>query len=215
MYDCILFDLDGTLTDPKPGITGSVAHALRYFGIVVENMDELECFIGPPLKESFMRYYGLTDRQADTAMEKYREVFSVTGLFENRVYPGMPQALQRLREGGRTLGVATSKPEIYSRRILEHFQLEGYFAGLTGSELDGRRVDKGEVILEAMRRLSADPRHTLMVGDRLHDVEGAKKAGIACLGVAYGYGGRDELQAAGADAVADTVEAMADWILAH
>ncbi|MGI6317041.1 MAG: HAD family hydrolase [Christensenellales bacterium] len=215
MYDCILFDLDGTLTDPKPGITGSAAYALAHFGIREENMDELERFIGPPLKESFMKYYGLTEDQAETAIEKYREVFSVTGLYENKVYPGIPQALERLRKAGKRLGVATSKPEIYSRRILEHFELDGYFEALTGSELDGSRVDKEEVIREALLRLSADPRRTLMVGDRLHDIEGAKKAGVASLGVSYGYGGRAELLSAGADRVEDTVEGMADWILAH
>ena len=166
-YEYILFDLDGTLTDPKEGITKSVAYALESFGIHVEDLDSLCKFIGPPLKESFMVYYELDDAQGDQAVEKYRERFAVTGLFENKVYPGIREMLELLKEQGKTLLVATSKPSIYARQILEHFDLMKYFTFLSGSELDGTRVDKAEVITYALQENKIqDLSKVIMIGDR-------------------------------------------------
>lgn len=202
----ILFDLDGTLTDPAVGITRAVAYALRRYGIEVRELRELYPFIGPPLSDSFERYYGFSHEQAAEAIEVYREYFRDTGIFENTVYPGVPEMLESLR--GRTLAVASSKPEVFVRRILAHFGLERYFAEAVGSELDGRRVRKDEVIAEALARCRAEPQSTVMVGDREHDVLGAARRGLPCVGVTYGYGSRAELERAGASALADSPEEL-------
>lgn len=197
----ILFDLDGTLTDPGVGITSSVAYALEAFGIHVEDLSSLNCFIGPPLWESFRVYYGLSESDAHLAVEKYRERFSTVGLFENELYEGVPQMLARLRDAGCVLAVATSKPTVFASRILDHFSLSPYFNYALGSELDGRRVDKAEVVAEVMAQLGATAADTLMVGDRKHDVLGAASCGIPALGVLYGYGDEQELTLAGAAAL--------------
>ena len=207
-YRAVLFDLDGTLTDPFEGITKSVEHALDRCGIKVANRRELACFIGPPLHESFMKYYGFTEPEAFRAVEVYREYFSVTGLFENKVYPGIPELLAELSDGGIKLAVATSKPTVFAKRILDHFGLTGYFSVCVGSELDGRRVRKDEVIADTLSALGIGAPDAVMVGDRMHDVIGAKKNGVAAVGVTYGYGTREELTEAGAFAVADTVDEL-------
>lgn len=214
----LLFDLDGTLTDPKIGITTCVQYALQYFGKEAESLDELECFIGPPLLESFMSYAGLNREEAQKAVEKYRERFSVTGLYENEVYKGIPELLQALKGNGYTLAIASSKPEVYVRRILQHFQLESYFDVVTGSELDGRRTAKGEVIAEALKRLGfaknekydmiKSKQKIVMIGDRKHDCIGAKENHISVIGAAYGYGSRAELKEAGADHIVNSVEEL-------
>lgn len=204
----ILFDLDGTLTDPAVGITRAVAYALRHYGIEVEDLRTLYPFIGPPLSDSFEKYYGFTHEGAMEAIEVYREYFRDTGIFENTVYPGVPEMLERLQ--GQELAVASSKPEVFVRRILEHFGLSGFFREAVGSELDGRRVKKDEVVAEALRRMHADPESTVMVGDREHDVLGAARRGLPCVGVTYGYGSREELTRAGAAALADTPEELGD-----
>lgn len=202
----ILFDLDGTLTDPRIGITNSVAYALKQFGITVERPHEtLASFIGPPLTESFETYYGLTPEQARLAVNYYREYFGPVGIFENIVYPGIPKALESLRRAGRVLCVATSKPEVYARRILEHFSLDTYFEAVCGATLDGSRVRKADVIAYALETLNIHANQAVLVGDRLHDVEGAHACGVPVIGVTYGYGSREELTAAGADALADRV----------
>ena len=213
-YEYILFDLDGTLTDPKEGITKSVAYALESFGIHVEDLDSLCKFIGPPLKESFMVYYELDDAQGDQAVEKYRERFAVTGLFENKVYPGIREMLELLKEQGKTLLVATSKPSIYARQILEHFDLMKYFTFLTGSELDGTRVDKAEVITYALQENKIqDLSKVIMIGDREHDIIGANKNGIDSIGVLYGYGCREEFEKNHASYVAKQVEELKEILL--
>ena len=202
----ILFDLDGTLTDPRIGITNSVAYALKRFGIPVENPHEtLAPFIGPPLTESFQTHYGLTPEQARLAVGYYREYFVPAGMFENDVYPGIPEALERLQQAGRTLCVATSKPEVYARRILEHFSLNTYFEAVCGATLDESRVRKADVIAYALNTLNTNADQAVMVGDRLHDAEGAHACGVPVIGVTYGYGSREELTTAGADALADRV----------
>lgn len=212
MKKVILFDLDGTLTDPKVGITRSVQHALRYYGIEEPDLDKLCPFIGPPLTDSFQELYGFSLPQAKEAIEKYREYFSVTGIFENEVYPGIPEMLGMLKEKGFTLAVATSKPEEYSIRILEHFGLDPYFALVGGADMTETRVKKGEIIAYTLDRLGVNSKETpvMMVGDRKHDVIGAKENGIPCVGVLFGYGSREELLEAGADALVESVKELGE-----
>ncbi len=201
----LFFDLDGTLTDPELGITTCVQYALQHFGIVVSDRHALRPFIGPPLKDSFMQFYGLSEADADAAIVKYRERFSTIGLFENEVYDGIPQMLHELLAQGYRLTVATSKPTVYARQILEHFRLAHYFTQICGSNLDGSRVKKGEVIAYALNQNGNPPLPVVrMIGDRQHDILGAKQNGIFSIGVLYGYGSREELVAAGADAIAAT-----------
>lgn len=208
MSEVILFDLDGTLTDPGEGITKCVQYALAYFGIEEKDLKKLECFIGPPLLEQFMEYAHFSREEAETAVQKYRERYHTVGIYENYVYDRMNEVLQLLKDKGRILAVASSKPEIYVNQILEHYHLNSYFDEVVGSELDGRRTKKAEVIEEALQRLgySEHRESVLMVGDRSYDVEGARECGIQCIGVAYGYGGREELEKSGAVYIADTVE---------
>ena len=205
MEETILFDLDGTLTDPKLGITRCVRYALESFGIVEEDLSRLECFIGPPLKEQFMEYAGFSEEQAAQAVAKYRERFQTVGIFENGVFDGISDMLESLRLLGFRIGLASSKPEVYARRILEHFGLIRFMDEVTGSELSGERTRKAEVIAEAMRRMGTTPAQTIMVGDRKHDVEGAREKGLFCIGVLFGYGSREELTQAGADYLCATV----------
>ena len=212
MYQTILFDLDGTLTDPGEGITNSVAYSLAHYGIEVTDRRELYKFIGPPLYESYMRFYGFSEAQAHQAVEVYREYYRPKGIFENRVYDGIPTLLAQLKAAGKTLLVATSKPEGFSNQILRHFGLSQYFTFVAGSTLDGSRIRKGDVIAHALAQSGVDPAHCLMVGDREHDVLGAAEHGIPCLGVTFGYGSREELEAAGAVGVADTVDEISRFI---
>lgn len=208
-----LFDLDGTLTDPMEGITRSVQFALRHFGIDEPDLRALTPYIGPPLREMFMQQHGLSEEESHEALRQYRVRFGEVGLFENRVYEGVPPLLESLRAAGHRLAVATSKPIGFSRRILEHFSLAAYFDEIVGSELDGRRTDKAEVIAEVLSRMPAPPKTVCMVGDRRFDIEGAHKCGIAAVGVRYGYAAPGELEAAGADRVVDTVEQLQKLLL--
>lgn len=209
----VLFDLDGTLTDPFVGITSCVQFALRHFGIDEPDRRVLTPYIGPPLRESFMTLHGLDEQQADEALRLYRVRFSDVGMFENRVYDGIPALLRRLREAGARLAVATSKPTVYSEKIVAHFALTDYFETVVGSELSGARVEKAEVIAEALRRLNAAPADTWMVGDRRFDIEGAHKNGLRAVGVRYGYALPDELETVGADAIVGTVDELGDTLL--
>lgn len=208
MKEYLLFDLDGTLTDPKVGITTCVQYALKAFGIEEPNLDKLEPFIGPPLKDSFMESYNMTDEQASVAVEKYRERFKDIGLFENEVYIGIPEMLKKLQKKGMHLAVASSKPTVYVERILEHFGMKQYFEVIVGSELDGRRVNKDEVVSEALRQLfgekAVEHDKVYMIGDRKFDVEGARAQGVESVGVSYGYGSLAELQEAGADYIVES-----------
>lgn len=203
----ILFDLDGTLTDPAEGITKSVAHALRSFGIDVPELSELNCFIGPPLADSFMERYGFSREKAMLAIERYREYFAGRGIFENRIYPGVPEMLASL-QGRARITLATSKPTVFAKRILEHFSIARFFDDVVGSELDGRRTDKAEVIADAL----APDMPAAMVGDRKHDAAGAAKNNIPCVGVLYGYGSRAELEAAGVSHICESVEALSEYL---
>lgn len=265
MRPAVLFDLDGTLTDPKPGITRSCAYALERLGCGVVDPDSLAWCIGPPLRESFRRMLSEFDRSSilthpsptgkravaagshysepstiarqavgievarqevgtsasetllrggacgggsdiapeeiEEAIRLYRERFSEIGLFENEVFPGIPELLDQLQSEGVRLFLATSKPHIFANRILAHFDLARFFEGVVGSEFDGTRDAKSEVIRHVLDTFDVDPRHAVMVGDRRHDVEGAKAHGIACIGVSYGYGSEEELTTAGVAAL--------------
>ena len=219
MYQYILFDLDGTLTDPKEGICKSVQFALHQMGIEETDLDKLEPFIGPPLLDSFMYYYEMTEEEAEKAIISYRERFSVLGMYENEVYKGIPNLLRSCKEKQIIIAVASSKPEVYVKKILEHFHLAEYFDVVVGSELDGRRTKKEEVVEEAIRRLRelkgpkpcAD--NTAMVGDRKFDVEGAKAFGLTSVGVEYGYAQKGELKNAGADYIAKNVSQLEKILL--
>ena len=210
---CIFFDLDGTLTDSGPGIVASVAYALRKLGVEPPEPEKLRPFIGPPLLWSFAHFYGFDEAKCREALRLYREYFTAGGMFENSVYPGIPRALERLRASGLTLAVATSKPELFSRQIISHFGLDGYFEAICGASMDETRTEKAEVIRYALETVGIPAAEGLMVGDREHDVLGAKAVGVGCVGVLWGYGSREELAKAGADALAETPEEMADRIL--
>ena len=213
MYHTVLFDLDGTLTDSAPGITNSVAYALRKWGIEEKNMEILRKFVGPPLDESFAKYYGFPPEKCWKAIEYYREYYLPKGIYENRVYDGIQELLEWLRSTGRRTIVATSKPEPSAVRVLEHFQLASYFDVIAGATMDGSRVKKSVVIRYALERAGIqDLAGTVMVGDRENDMEGAAANGLASIGVLYGYGSRRELEGAGAVRIAETVEDLRECI---
>jgi phosphoglycolate phosphatase len=209
----IFFDLDGTLTDPKPGITGSIQYALRKLDRPVPTQDELTWCIGPPLRASFVMLLD-DDRLADRAVALYRERFADTGLYENSVYPGIEHLLATLRQSPRRLFVATSKPHVFAKRIIDHFGLTGHFEHVFGSELDGTRVNKSELLAHAIELTGADPRQSLMIGDRSHDIVGANNNGMRAVGVLYGYGSREELANAGASHLCTTPQALLDHLTA-
>ncbi|MBQ7380461.1 MAG: HAD family hydrolase [Clostridia bacterium] len=209
----IFFDLDGTLTDPAEGITNSVAYALEKFGIKVSDRSELYRFIGPPLVNAFMEYYGFTKENAEKALAYYREYFAPKGIFENAVIEGIPEMLSVLKANGKRLFVATSKPEPFAIQILEHFALDGYFDGIFGSTMDETRNTKDAVIAYALTESGADKDDTVMVGDRHHDIDGAKKNDMKSVGVLFGYGSREELRDAGADDIAETVDQLQKILL--
>jgi len=191
-----LFDLDGTLTDPKVGITRSIQYALEHLGRPVPAADALTWMIGPPLLASFAQILG-SDSEAAEALRLYRVRFSDVGLFENEVYPGIPELLARLRSRGMRLFVATSKPHVFARRIVEHFGLLGFFEVVYGSELDNRNADKRDLLRHLVTTEGFDPAGAVMIGDREHDAIGARSVGMPAIGVTWGYGSREELLAAG------------------
>jgi len=210
----IFLDLDGTITNPAEGITKCFEYALNHFGIEVESRVQLEQFIGPPLRKSFTEGFGFEEEKATLAVAKYRERFTSVGMFENEVYEGMEQALQSLKEAGKVLIVATSKPEHMAKKILAHFKLDGYFDDICGSCDDSNRNEKDEVIRYALEKHGiTNMDDVLMVGDRKFDVVGAAKCGLKCMGVLYGFGDREELEQAGAAYIAETVEDMARIIV--
>ena len=212
MYKYIFFDLDGTLTDPGEGITKSVEYALNKYGIQVEDRRSLYKFIGPPLNDSFSEFYGFDEEKAMEAVSFYREYFGVTGLFENEVYDGIVSVLETLKERGMHLLVATSKPEEYSVRILEKFDLIKYFDFVCGATMSGSRVKKADIIAYALESAGVkDKSEVLMVGDRHHDIDGAKVNRLASMGVTYGYGDRAELEEAGADYIVDAPMEILDY----
>lgn len=214
MYQIILFDLDGTLTDPGIGITNSVMYALKKWGIEVGDRSELYKFIGPPLKESFERFYGFSEEKAEKSVEYYREYFREKGLFENEVYEGIKDLLETIHASGRKLILATSKPEEFAIRILEHFQLAKYFTCIGGASMDGVRSKKADVISYALKKAGVyDLSETVMVGDREHDIIGAKQVGMDSIGVLFGYGNYEELENAGANYIVNSPLEILDIIL--
>ncbi len=200
----ILFDLDGTLTDPKIGITRSIQYALEKLKKPVPSCDNLTWCIGPPLLDSLHRLVGGEDLSlAREALALYRERFSELGKFENTVYPDIPELLKNLQQQGFQLFLATAKPDLFAREILDHFQLSSYFSNIYGSKLNGELSKKGDLIQHIIQRERLQAEHALMVGDRKHDVLGAKSCGMKSLGLLYGYGTHQELIEAGADFLAD------------
>ncbi len=209
----ILFDLDGTLTDPAPGITGCVNYALEKFGKGVEDLSQLNAYIGPPLVASFERFHGLTHEQALKGLEYYRERFATEGIFQNVMYPEIPVILRKLKQDGYTLILATSKPEEFASLILKHFGIFEYFDFIAGNTLNEERQTKASVI-EYIREIYTDlsGRNAIMVGDRRYDTEGAAACGIYTIGVLYGYGDLNEHKAAGTRYLADTPQEICDII---
>ena len=210
--EAIYFDLDGTLTDPKIGITRSIRYALEKLGHgPVPSEDELTWCIGPPLRASFVKLLG-GDGPADLAVSFYRERFADIGLYENSLYAGIAETLTTLRSSGRRLFVATSKAHIYAERIIDHFGLRPHFETVFGAELDGTRADKSDLLQYALRTASADPSRSLMIGDRSYDMIGARNNGMKAIGVLYGYGSEQELLGAGAVCVCATPTAILDCL---
>lgn len=214
-FHTILFDLDGTLTDPKEGITRCVAYALEHFGIKVEDLDTLTKCIGPPLVESFSGFYGMSDEDSKIAVEKYRERFRVTGWAENIPYDGIAELLSDLKQAGKRISLATSKPEEFACKILHHFDLAQYFDLICGAPMHAPKGHgKVDVIEDALARLGITERSGIvMVGDRLHDTEGAHRAGLPCIGVLFGYGDRAEHENCGTDFIAEDMNALRKLLL--
>ncbi|MDE7219317.1 MAG: HAD family hydrolase [Oscillospiraceae bacterium] len=212
MWRTVLFDLDGTLTDSAPGITNSVAHALAHFGIHAEPK-ELIKFIGPPLNESLPEFYGFSPEQTAEAVTVFREYFMEKGWLENAPYPGIGALLSELKAAGLRLMVATSKPEVQAVRVLEHFELADHFERICGAPAGNEDGARKSAVIRTALRYAEDLSNVVMVGDRRHDVEGAHEAGIPCIGVLYGYGGREELEQAGAAFIAEDMAALKEMLL--
>lgn len=207
-YRMYMWDLDGTLTDPKVGITSSVQYALAKFGIVVDDRDTLTPFIGPPLKDSFKRFYAISEEDAVRAVAYYREYFSTKGLYENEVYSGIEEILSFIQAQGSSNIVVTSKPTLYAEKIVHHFNLAHYFERIIGSNMDLTMTDKGELIAYALEQFRFEPSECVMIGDREHDIIGAKKNGVESIGVIWGYGTRDELEKTQAEHIAESFEQL-------
>ena len=212
LYQYNLFDLDGTLSDPKVGICTSVQYALSKMGIEEPDIDKLEPFIGPPLRDSFKEYYNMSDEEAEKAIAFYRERFSTVGKFENEIYPGIPELLRDLKKKGRTVAIASSKPTVFVEDILKHFEIRDYFDIVVGSELDGSRDKKEDILNEVLRQMFPDSEpeydEVVMIGDRKYDIEAALNLGVMNIGVSYGYGSVEELEEAGADRIVNTVSGL-------
>ncbi|KXY37122.1 phosphoglycolate phosphatase [Bacillus cereus] len=209
MYKTFLFDLDGTLTDPKEGIINSVLYALEKIGIEEVNISELDSFIGPPIQQSFVDRYNMNEIEVERAVLYFREYLKQSGLLENKVYDGITALLQELKDAGNRLFVATSKPTVFAKQVIEHFQLTSFFEEIVGSNLDGTRIQKEEIIahiLQTNEELKKE--EMVMIGDRKHDVIGANSNGIASIGVLYGYGNENELSDAGAIHIVKDVEEL-------
>jgi phosphoglycolate phosphatase len=216
VYENLLLDLDGTLTDPKEGITRSIQHALTALQLDVPTADELDWCIGPPLQAAFAALLKTEDpERIEEAIRIFRERFSTVGLFENVPYDGIPSTLAELQSMGLRLILATSKPHVFARRILEHFALTHYFEGIYGSELDGTHSNKAELIAHILNSEKIDPATTIMVGDRKHDIIGARANGIASAAVSYGFGTSDEIEKAAPDFIFDTFQDLASMLRAQ
>lgn len=209
-FEYILFDLDGTLTDSGEGITKAVQYALNHFGILVDDINDLRKFIGPPLKDSYKKNYGFNDEKAALGLIKFREYYTKNGIYENSLYDGIIRILEQLKKNGRTIILATSKPEVYAKEILKHFNIDKYFTFVAGADFEETRVKKGDIIKYALEEAKiVDLSKVIMIGDREHDIIGAKENDIKSIGVLYGYGDLDELTSANSDYIAkDTNELL-------
>ena len=213
-YDVIFFDLDGTITESGLGITNSIRHALKKFGIIEDDQEVLNKFVGPPLSETFTKIYGFTEEQCMQGVVWFREYYEVKGIFENSVYDGIEETLKKLHDAGKRIVIATSKPEPMAVQVVDHFGLAKYFERVAGSTMDETRTAKADVIAYALEECGlTDQSKILMVGDRRHDIVGAKINGLDSMGVLYGYGGRQELEDAGADYIVEMPQDVADQIL--
>lgn len=214
-YQYLLFDLDGTLTNPYEGITKSFQYALNAYGIEAEQ-SELTFVIGPPLADVFCDVYGFDEQKAIEAVAKYRERFSDVGWRENEIIDGVLQMLEKLKGAGKTLCLATSKPEVYAIKILELFDIYKYFDVVVGAELDGSVCEKHQIISKVLKQLD-NPMldEVVMIGDRKHDVIGAKRCNIASVGVRMGFAKEGELEDAGADYICNTIEELTEFLLGN
>lgn len=214
MWSELLFDLDGTLTDPAECITGSVRYAMEKMGHPVLPQEVLLKFIGPPLDEMFADVCGFTHSETQQAILYFREYFSETGIHQNRLYSGMAETLARLKAAGKRMYIATTKPSLYATQILETFEIAHYFNFVSGSELTHAGSPKAEIVQRVLDETGIDPKKAVMIGDRLHDVVGAHKNGLPCIGLLLGYGGRQELEDAGADYIAEDLAQLEQLLLA-
>ena len=213
MYDIILFDLDGTLTRSEVGIVNAIIYALSKFDIIPSNKEELKKFIGPPLVKSFVKYFEFTDEKAKEAVAYCQEYMKDKGVYEAPLYDGIKEVLETLNSKGKRVFIATSKPEVFANQIIKHLQVEGFFEEIVGANLDGTRTDKAEVISLLLKNNSiSDRSKVVMVGDREHDIFGAKSTNINSIGVLYGYGEMEELVSAGATHIAKTPKELLDFI---
>ncbi len=213
-YNVVLFDLDGTLTDSAPGIVKCVAYSLEKLGKAEEDLTKLRRFVGPPLDESYRKFYGCTDEEAKQGIDFYRERFATKGIYENSLYPNIETVLSKLYNSGKTIIMATSKPEHFAKIIAENFGIAKYFTYIAGATMDLSLSKKGDIIEYALKSASiTDKSQVVMVGDREHDIIGAKQAGVDSIGVLYGYGNLEELQESGADYIAEQTEDILNFIL--
>ena len=212
MFDCILFDFDGTVFDTVEGITKSVRYALNKVGLDAE-LESLRCFAGPPLADKFMEVYGFDRAAAEQAVRDYRERYRPIGMNECCVFPGIKDLLERLRAAGKTVGIATSKPQELAEELLRREDMLGLFQVICGSRPDGNDSAKWQVVQRAMELCGAVKENTILVGDTKYDVAGAHKVGIACVGVRYGYAAEGELEAAGADAIVEDLPELESFLL--
>lgn len=213
-FEYILFDLDGTITDSGEGITKSVQYALKFFGISEDNLKELNKFIGPPLKDSFKRYYKFDDEKAEIGLLKYREYYAVKGIFENNLYDGIIELLEILKKNNKKIILATSKPEVYAKEILKYFKIDEYFTFVAGADFEETRVNKGDVINYAIQSANiSDLSKVVMIGDREHDIIGAKENNVKSIGVLYGYGDVIELTQARADYIVKNTSELLNILL--
>lgn len=213
-FQYILFDLDGTLTDSGDGIIKAIQYSLKYFGIEVKDLDDLRKFVGPPLRDSYKKFYSFDDEKAEIGIEKFREYYIDKGIYENKVYDGIEDTLKTLKENGKTLIIATSKPEVHAKIVLEHFNLTKYFDFIGGADLEETRVKKGDVIKYALEQAKiTDLSKAIMIGDREYDIIGARDNNIKSIGVLYGYGDVVEFTQARASYVVKTPKDLLEILL--
>ena len=213
MKNNIIFDLDGTLTESGTGIKNSVRYTIEHYGLPMEDDESLDRYVGPPLINSFQWYLGFNEQEAMEAIKVYRSYFTQKGMFENRVYDGVEDMLKALKNAGKRMFIATGKPTVYSKQILEHFGLIDYFECVCGIDLNEVATEKDELIAEVIAFAKVNPEDCVMVGDRKFDVIGAIKSGVTPVGVTYGYGGRQELGDAGAEIIVNTVKELQELLL--